>query len=153
MNKLEQKEEELRMFIKRIDSEIQKFTKLKENICSKKSSVETSLRKLNLEPVPIRIEPSPNSNRNLEREIEEYLLELNKMKNYINTKLKAVLKEEQLLESLKKRFGESVDIKKAKEGDFEITYYDNESEFTGNELNKSKKSLQEMKKAIDKIEL
>jgi len=153
MDKLEEQEEELRMFIKRADSEIRKFTELKENIHGKKSDVEDSLHKLNLEPVPIRIEPSPNSQRNLEREIDEHLLELSKMKNYINTKLKSVLKEEQLLDSLKKRFGESVDIKHAKQGDFEVTYYDNDSEFAGGELDKSKHSLKEMKKTVDKIEL
>ncbi len=153
MPALKDEEEELRMFIKKTDFEIRKFNEIKQRIDSKKTEVEQSLKNMNLEPVPIRIEPHPNAGRDLAREIDEHLLELNKLKNYINTKLKAVLREEKVLESLKKRFGESVDIKKAREGDFEVTYYDNDSEFAAGEIEQSRRSLKEMKKTVDGIEI
>ena len=148
---LKQQEEELKLLIKKIDSEIADFEKLKTAIDVKKATLGEAVNKAGLQPVPIDVVPHSDSSRDLEEEIKQHILDLNKLKNFINGKLKVVIREEELLNELQEKYGKEVGIKKLPGGEFELTFSDKETEQAFAKLQKSKELLSTVKKSVQSL--
>ena len=151
MAELKEQEERLRFLISRIDSEILKFQKLLKSIEQKQSKLNEAIRERGLQEVPINIVPHSEEKENLREEIKQHIMDLNKLKNYINGKLEVVIKEEELIEDLKKEYGQSVSLHKLDSGEFEINYEDKETEKAHNHVKTSKKLVNQLKKSIQDI--
>ncbi len=148
---LKQQEEELRLLIRKIDTEIVAFEKLKTEVSVKKAKIEKSVNVAGLQPVPINIAPHSGSADNLVRELEQHVLALNKVKNFINGKLKVVIKEEELLAELQKEYGKEVNIKKHPNGEFELVFSDDGTKAAFKALEKSKGMLETVKKSVQSL--
>ena len=148
---LGQQEEELKLLIRKIDSEIDHFETMKDEIRAKRASLERDVKEAGLQPVPIQIVNKEGSEENLEYEIERHILELNKTKNFISSKLNLVLKEEEFVAGLQKKYGKEVGIKKISKGDFELVFADKATAIASNELAKSKKMLSTVKQSIQSL--
>lgn len=151
MADLKREEEDLKILIKKIDSEILRLQSVLEEIESKQSNIQMAVTRTGLQTIPINIYPNSNDNADLVGELKQQILDLNKSKNFLNSKLDITIKEEELIAELKKQFGEAVSLKKSPEGVFEVDFKDNETEKAFSELSKSKKSLEEIKSAYQKI--
>ncbi len=148
---LVQEEEKLRVLIRKIDSEISRFEKLKNEIGSKRAKLENDVKKVGLQPVLIKILSSAKSDENIETEINKHILDLNKSKNFINTKLNVVIKEEELIEGLRKKYGKDIDVKTIAKGDFELILSDKGTALASKELAKSRKMLLTVNKSLQAI--
>lgn len=151
MAELKEQEERLRFLISRIDSEIVKFQKSLNTVEEKQSRLNEAIIKRGLQEVPINITPHSAEKQNLHQEIKQHIMDLNKLKNYINGKLEVVIKEEELIEDLKKEHGKNVSLHKLESGEFEINYKDEETEKAYNQINVSKKLINQLKKSIQDI--
>jgi hypothetical protein len=148
---LKQQEEELKLLIKKVDSEIAKFERLRAEIGAKKEMLEKSVIDAGLQPIPVNISPHPTESTDLEYDIRQHLLNLNKIKNFINGKLNVVIKEEELLAELEKAYGKKVGIRRLSGGEFELIFSDSKTQGAFNELQKSKKILSAVKQSIQKL--
>ncbi len=148
---LKQQEETLKLLIKKIDSEIVRFEKIKTEVGVKRAKLEESVNTAGLQPVPIEIAPHSGTGENLEQEIKQHILDLNKLKNFINGKLNVVIKEEELLNELQKKYGKEVGIKKIPGGEFELTFSDAETKKAFAALQKSKKMLSTVKRSVQSL--
>ena len=148
---LKQQEEELRLLIRKIDSELANFKRLKDKVGVKRAKLEKSVSKAGLQPVPVEITPHSGEDANLEQGINKHLLDLNKLKNFINGRLKVVIREEELLAKLQSEYGEEVGIKKLSGGEFELTFADGETQAAFEDLQKSKKLISIVKKSVQTL--
>jgi len=146
---LKEQETELRLFLQSVEEQIEKFNRLKEMFAEKRDSIREAMQQHNFSLVPVKI--STEQCEDVLAEIEQHLLELNKLKNYLGVKLKQIIEEEQLLESLKKKFGDTLEIDEAEHG-FEIKYFDSEAKNAFEELQKSKEKISHIKSTLRKIE-
>ncbi len=146
---LKEQETELRLFLQSVEEQIEKFNRLKEMFAEKRDSIREAMQQHNFSLVPVKI--STEQCEDVLAEIEQHLLELNKLKNYLGVKLKQIIEEEQLLESLKKKFGDTLEIDEAEHG-FEIKYFDSEAKQAFEELQKSKEKISHIKSTLRKIE-
>ena len=73
------------------------------------------------------------------------------MKNYLSSKLELVIKEEELLEELKKKHGDNVELLKNPAGEFEIVYTDSETDDAYNKLKASRKLVSDLKASMKDI--
>ncbi len=150
-NDLKKEEEELKLLIKKIDTEILKLQALLEEAESKHSNIQIAITRTGLQTIPINILSASNDSIDLVSGLRKQILDLNKSKNFLNSKLDVTIKEEELIEELKKQFGESVSLKKTMQGDFEINYHDKETDKAVLDLEKSKKTLEEIRKSYQNI--
>lgn len=148
MADLNEQENELKVLIKRIDSEIVRFRKILEQLESKRDSVKSVIHRSGLEPVPVNI--SAGYRDDLIGDIERHVLDLNKTKNFINARLEKVIHEEELLDELKTRFGDGISVKKAGDG-FEVQFSDKGAKDAASDFEKSKETLQEIRTQVQKL--
>jgi len=151
MVELKEREERLRFLLSKIDSEIEKFKKISGLVDGKRQALSTEITKKGLSEVPLEIRPHSGEEQGLTEEITKHLLELNKMKNYLSSKLELVIKEEELLEELKKKHGDNVELLKTPAGEFEIVYTDSETDDAYNKLKASRKLVSDLKVSMKDI--
>lgn len=145
-------EEKFRLLIRKIDLEILKFQKLKSTLLDKQQNVSTAVRGTGFEAIPVRMVPHSDSASDLLSEIDNHMMSLNKLKNFINMKLDSLMEEEELLDELKKKFGNNVEIKKLDRGEFEINFTDSDTKKAYEEIKKSAKLVEEIKNTIHSSE-
>lgn len=148
---LKKEEEELKLLVKKIDSEILKIQNILEEIDTKQNNIQIAVTITGLQAAPINIFPHSDNEQNLAEELKQQILELNKSKNFLTSKLDIAIKEEELLAELKKQFGEAISLKKTRSGEFELEFKDKETQKAFDELEKSKKSLKEIKEIYQNI--
>lgn len=146
---LKEQETELRLFLQRIEEQIEKFTKLKESFAEKRDHIRETMQQHDFSLVPVKI--STEQCEDVLAEIEQHLIELNKLRNYLGIKLKQIIEEERLLDSLKKKFGDTLEIEEAEHG-FEIKYFDSDAKEAFEELQKSKEKIAHIKSTLKNIE-
>ena len=152
MADLKEQEETYRLLIRKIDTELTKFEKLKEKIKSKRKDITAEVKKAGFDTVPVRITPHSKSKDDLISEIENHILSLTKTKNFISMKLESIMQEEELLEELKKKFKDKVKITKLEHGEFEIDFMDSETKDAYTELSQSTKLIENIKNTLQKKE-
>lgn len=124
MADLKEREKQLRLYLKNVESQIKQFESTKKMLQELEDEIRGEITKHSISPTPINLKPSDSYDGDVYGDIQHHLLELNKLRNYISMKLKEVVQEEELLESLQSRFGEKIDFEKPKRGEFEIVYSD-----------------------------
>lgn len=152
MADLKEQEEKYRLLIKKLDTELTKFEKLKEKIKLKRKDITVEVKKAGFDTVPVRITPHSQSKDDLISEIENHILSLTKTKNFISMKLESIMQEEELLEELKKKFKDNVKIIKLEHSEFEINFTDAETKEAYDELLQSTKLIENIKKTIQNKE-
>ncbi|MCX8158108.1 MAG: hypothetical protein N3D73_00380 [Candidatus Diapherotrites archaeon] len=148
MEDLKDKEERLRFLLSKIEDEIDRFSKMQEIIETKNRELFVEISKKGLTETPLEIAPHSDGHQSLLDEVREHILELNKVKSYLSAKLDLILKEEELIEALKKKYGNNVNLLKRADGVFEISYTDEETKNTYLKLKASKKLLSDLKSSI-----
>jgi len=152
MAELKDEEERLRVLLKKIDAEILRFNELLEKAKAKREEVEDTITGAGLHKIPVNVKPSSEALPDLVSELNQHLLNLNKIKNFISGKLEAVVKEEELIEQLKSNFGEKIKIKKQGSADFEVDFSDEETKRMYEKLLKSKKEMESVKALVHEME-
>lgn len=151
MVELKEKEERLRFLLSKIDSEIEKFKEMQASVEERKMSINRDITSKGLSEVPLEIRPHSDEQDGLGGEVNRHLMELSKMRNYLNGKLELVIKEEELLKELKKKHGNKVSLVKTDEGEFEIVYEDSETEEMYDKLKASRKLIADLKSSMKDI--
>lgn len=151
MGELKDQEERLRFLVSKVDSEIKKFQGLLDTAETLGGELDEAVRKEGLQSVPIAISPHSEESEGLAEELKQHIMDLNKLKNLINAKLNLVIKEEELIEGLQRKYGNKVSLKRISGGDFEINYADDKTDNAFNQLKNSKKLIAQLKDSVDKI--
>jgi SMC interacting uncharacterized protein involved in chromosome segregation len=151
MPELKEQEERLRFLLSKVDAEISKFESLVKSIDAKQDSLTAQIRDAGMQSVPIRITPHSEATENLYDEINAHLMDLNKLKNLLSSKLNLVLKEEELFAKLNKKYGKSVDIERSPSGEFEILYKDDDTSAAFSQLSTSKKLIDQLRGSVKDI--
>jgi len=146
---LKEQEDELRLFLQSVEGRIAKLEQMKEKFAEKRDSIREEMQAHDFAMVPVKISVAECDD--ILEEIEKHLIELNKLKNYLSVKLKKVIEEEKMLEALKQKFGNSVEIEQADQG-FEVVYRDEEAKQALEELKKSREKTMEIKNVLRKLE-
>ncbi len=146
---LKSQEEELRLFLQSVEEQIEKLQQLKEKLLEKRDEIKEELQKHELAVVPVRLASSEAED--LLASVEDHLMELNKLRAYLNSKLKKVIEEEKALELLKGKFPGSIEVKQH-DHSFEIVYKSNDTENAFEFLKKSKEKISGIKDALRKME-
>jgi len=148
---LKQKEEALKLLLRKVDAELAEFEKLTGRVEVKRTNLEKSAHAVGMQPVPVDIGPNSGNGGNLEDELKRHVLELNKLKNFINVKLNRVIREEELLEKLKAEYGKSVGIMQLPGGEFELTFSDAATKEAFKKLQNGRKTFANVKEAVKGI--
>ncbi len=148
---LKEQEERLKFLLSRVDSEITKFERLLKEAQAKRAELEAAVHEQGLKVVPIAVAPHSEGSSNLEEDLQQHLLDLNKLKNLISSKLTIVIKEEELIEGLKKKYGTRVGLEKVGASEFKITYSDSDSEAAFAQINNSKKMISKLRDSVEEI--
>jgi Ca2+-binding EF-hand superfamily protein len=122
---------------------------MKEKFAEKRDSIRAEMQAHDFALVPVKI--SVEECEDVLAEIERHLIELNKLKNYLSVKLKKIIEEEKMLEALKRKFGNAIEIEQADQG-FEIRYLDEEAKQAFEELKKSREKTINIKNLLRKME-
>lgn len=146
---LKDMEERLRFLLSKIDSELERFKSLKQEVEEKKKQLLGSLKDKGIEPIPIEL--SPSESMSLAEDVDEHIKELQQFKNSINMKLKNVLREEELIDSLKKEYGENVEVKRDAANAFKIIYKDPSTAKIHAQVRLSKKLISSMREDLEKM--
>lgn len=149
---LREEEDRLRFLVSRIDSEIEKFTKMLKELEEKQLVVQNEIEGHGLQPIPVKIKPHSEETENLLVDMQNHIANLNKMKNFVSQKLNIVIKEEELVESLRDKFGEAVSIKKLPSGEFEIEYSDQDTLMLHSQIQAGKKIVEQLRKSLEELE-
>ena len=148
---LKRQEEELKLLLRKADSEIARFEKIYQGVDIRKEELNKAVKEAGLQSVPFEIGPHSDGSKNLDIEIKNHILELNKIKNFINAKLNVVIREEELLVELQKRYGKSVGVRRLPGGEFDLTFSDKETKAAFSELHKGRKVLSEVRKTLQTL--
>ncbi len=151
MRELKQREEVLQVLLKRIDSEIETFSMQLGKFKAKQNELSNVVMDARLEPVPITFQPNEKIDINVIRELEDHILELNKVKNLLGMKLKRILQEEDLLEHLQSKFGKNVSFKRTEKGLIELQVKDKDADEAFDLLQDSKKRLDQLRGQIHEL--
>ncbi len=147
---LKEREQVLQALLKKIDTDIDSFTRRIEKLQSRRDELSGVVDDAGLEPVPISFVPSQGK-ADVLNELEVHVLELNKLKNLIGMKLKRLLQEEDLLEHLRSEYGKNVSFKRNTKGGIELQVLDREADSAYGELVESKKRLESLRSQIHEI--
>ncbi len=143
---LKVQEEALQTLLKKIDSDVDKFSRLQEKLRSKHEELSDIVLDAGLSPVPIHF--SAGKSEDVLREVESHILELNKLKNLIEMRLKRIFQEEDLLEHLHEHYGKNVSFTRNQKGLIELQVDDADAKNTFAQLQESKKKLDVMRQQI-----
>ncbi|MFH1586272.1 MAG: hypothetical protein ABID38_00270 [Candidatus Diapherotrites archaeon] len=149
---LKEQEERLKFLISRIDSEIEKFKKILAEVEGKRDELDNAITKKGLQSVPINIAPHSMDKRGLYEELQQHILDLNKLKNLINSRLDVVIKEEELILGLKEKYGKSVNLEKNEGGEFEVSFKDAGTENAYSQIKNSRRLIEQLKESIKELE-
>ena len=145
-----EEEERLRFLISKVDSEILRFSEIKQKMEERQEDFNRSLRIEGMQPVPVIFQPS-SSSKDLLDELTEHILELNKLKNLVAQKLNLVIKEEELFQKIRQKHGSDVELRKLPAGDFEIVVNDAQTQQAFSQMQASRKNLAGLKKTIQEL--
>jgi len=140
-------EDRLRFLITKIDSEILRFSGIKHELEERQDSFNKALKSEGMQPVPVIFQPSSGA-KDLLDEVTDHILELSKLKNLVAQRLNLVIKEEELLEKLRKKHGESVSLKHLPSGEFEIVVDDDGTKQVFSQLQASRKNIASLKTVV-----
>lgn len=143
---LKQREEALQALLKRLDADIDLFTNRLEKLRKKHDELTSVVLDAGLEPVPISF--SSGKDADVLKGLEDHILELNKMKNLIQMKLKRIIQEEDLLDHLQSEFGKNVSFKRNAKGGIELQVKDLDAETAYDELEQGKRKLEQLRNQI-----
>jgi division protein CdvB (Snf7/Vps24/ESCRT-III family) len=146
---LKEREEVLQALLKKIDADIDVFTKRLEALHAKHEELNGVVLDAGLEPVPISFQAGKNAD--VIGELESHVLELNKLKNLLSMKLRRILQEEDLLEHLQTEYGRNVTFKRNARGGVELQVQDADAEDAYVQLQISKKKLDELREQIHEL--
>lgn len=146
---LKEREEVLQALLKKIDADIDVFTKRLEKLHEKHDELSGVVLDAGLEPVPISFQAGKNTD--VISELESHVLELNKLKNLLSMKLRRILQEEDLLEHLQNEYGKNVTFKRNAKGGVELNVQDKDAEDAYVQLQQSKKKLDELREQIHEM--
>ena len=146
---LKEREEVLQALLKKIDADIDVFTKRLEKLHAKHDELTGVVMDAGLEPVPISFQAGKNAD--VIGELESHVLELNKLKNLLSMKLRRILQEEDLLEHLQTEYGKNVTFRRNTKGGIELNVQDNDAEDAYAQLQLSKKKLDELREQIHEL--
>lgn len=147
---LKEREEVLQALLKKIDADIDLFTRRMEKLQKKHDDLSNVVDDSGLEPVPISFIPMQGK-MDVLNELEVHILELNKLKNLVGMKLKRLLQEEELLEHLQSEYGSNVQFKRSTKGGIELQVVDKDADSAYGELLESKKRLESLRGQIHEI--
>jgi hypothetical protein len=147
---LKEREEVLQSLLKKIDADIDLFTRRMEKLQKKHDDLSDVVDDSGMEPVPISFIPAQGK-ADVLNELEIHILELNKLKNLVGMKLKRLLQEEELLEHLKSEYGKNVSFKRSTRGGVELQVMDKDADSAYGELLESKKRLESLRGQIHEI--
>ncbi len=145
---LKEQEERLRFLLTRVDAELDKFGRVLKQVEAKQSKLGDAIAKEGMEGVTVNVLPHGEDAGNLFEELKNHLLDLAKTKNLIASKLNLVVKEEELLDTLRDKYGDSVQLVKLPSGEFEIDFKDEDTEQAFNQMQSGKKLLQQLRQTL-----
>ncbi|MDP2666202.1 MAG: hypothetical protein Q8P05_01720 [Candidatus Diapherotrites archaeon] len=146
---LKQREEVLKSLLKKIDQDIDSFTRVAEKLHAKHEKLLDTVMDAGLEPIPVKF--SAAKTEDALQEVESHILELNKLKNLISMKLKRILQEEDLLDHLQNHFGKEVSFKRTKKGAIELEVKDPEADAAMAMMQVSKKRVDDLRNQIHEL--
>ncbi|MEK6821066.1 MAG: hypothetical protein AABY11_01545 [archaeon] len=147
---LKAKEEILRALLRKIDSDVDLFSKRLDTLHGKHDALTDAVIDAGLQPVPIRF-LAQGKNTDILLEIENHILELNKLKNLIGMKLQRLMQEEELLAHLHGTYGDSVSFSRNTKGGIELSVKDLDADVAFAEVVESKKKLDALRSQIQEI--
>jgi hypothetical protein len=147
---LKEREEVLQSLLKKIDADIDLFSRRMEKLQKKHDDLSDVVDDSGMEPVPISFVPLQGK-MDVLNELEVHILELNKLKNLVGMKLKRLLQEEELLEHLQSEYGKNVSFKRSTRGGVELQVMDKDADSAYGELLESKKRLESLRGQIHEI--
>lgn len=148
---LKEREEVLQTLLKKIDADVDTFTRRIEKLQKKHDELSEVVDDAGLEPVPISFTTPYAKVSDVLNELESHVLELNKLKNLIGMKLKRLLQEEELLDHLQNEYGKNVSFRRNNKGGIELQVQDKDVDAAYNELLDSKKRLESLRGEIHEI--
>ncbi len=143
---LKVQEEALQSLLKKIDGDVDKFSRLVEKLHGKHEDLNDVVIDAGLSPVPIHF--VAGKSEDVLKEVESHILELNKLKNLIEMRLKRIFQEEDLLEHLQENYGKNVSFKRNLKGLVELQVDDADAKNTYVQLQESKKKLDILREQI-----
>lgn len=146
---LKDREEVLHALLKKIDQDIDAFTRFAEKLHSKHEKLLDTVMDAGLEPIPVKF--STGKTDDALQEVEQHILELNKLKNLVSMKLKRILQEEDLHQQLQKSFGKDVEFKRTAKGTIEIEVKDPEADAAMSLMSMSRKRLDDLRNQIHEL--
>ncbi|MEM4598644.1 MAG: hypothetical protein QW400_03045 [Candidatus Diapherotrites archaeon] len=147
MQGLEEREEELRLFLKGVEEQISKFEKIKEQLMSKQDSIKAEMQANDFSIVPVKI--YSRDSEDLVADVERHLIELEKFKAYLANELKKVVEERRMIEVLSAKFGQSFTIEPSEDG-FLVKYTDDGLQDISQELKKGRETISDIKSKLRK---
>lgn len=147
---LKEREEVLQSLLKKIDADIDLFSRRMEKLQKKHDDLSDVVDDSGMEPVPISFVPAQGK-ADVLNELAIHILELNKLKNLVGMKLKRLLQEEELLEHLQSEYGKNVSFKRSTKGGVELQVMDKDADSAYGELLESKKRLESLRGQIHEI--
>jgi len=148
---LGKQEKKLRLYMKTVEGQIAKFESARRVLQESEDEIREEIVNKSFSPTPISLKPHDDYPGDVYQEVQNHLLDLNKLKNYISIKLKEVIKEEELLQSLKAKFGENIDFEKPKRGEFEIVYSDQNVKDAFDNLKNGREKIRLIKESLNEM--
>ncbi|MFH0970821.1 MAG: hypothetical protein V1776_05175 [Candidatus Diapherotrites archaeon] len=150
---LKGREEVLQSLLKKIDSDIALFDRRAEKLRKKHDELTDAVMDAGLEPVPISFAASGENAKKTDvlQELENHIMELNKLKNLISMKLKRVLQEEELLDHLRTTYGKGVAFNRNTKGGIELQVKDLDADVALSEVMDSKKKIEALRIQIQEL--
>ena len=152
MTRLEEQEKQLRLYLRTVEGQIKRFESTKKTLQEREDEIREEITKRSFSPTPISLKPKQDYGGDVYAEVQQHLLELNKLRNYISIKLKEVVHEEELLQSLRGKFGDSIDFEKQKRGEFEIVYSDQSVRDAFDSLSNSREKVKLIKDSLNEMD-
>lgn len=146
---LKQREEVLQALLKKIDADIDVFSRRAEKVRKKHDELSNVVLDAGLEPVPISF--AAGKSVDALRDLDNHVLELNKIKNLISMKLKRILQEEDLLEHLQTEYGQNVTFRRNQKGLIELSVQDKDAQDAYDQMQGSKKKLDDIRAQIHEL--
>jgi hypothetical protein len=142
---LDAKEERLRFLQSKIDNELSKFKDIKDRLDNKRKELSSAVDKIGASGSSISF--FSESQENVLEYVNSHTLELENLRNYISSELKKVIKQKDLLEAMRKQYGDKVVVEQTQLGDFRIKYTDEDVDNAAQQTNLSKKLVQQLKES------
>ncbi|MBS3062977.1 MAG: hypothetical protein J4203_03830 [Candidatus Diapherotrites archaeon] len=149
-SELKEQEERLRFLLTRVEAELAKFERLLKQVEAKQAGLGQAIAKEGLDNVEVNVSPHGEEARSLVEELRSHVLDLGKTKNLVASRLNLVVKEEELLEGLQEKYGDSVQLVKLPSGEFEVEFRDADTEQAFNQMQSGKKLLQQLRESMAK---